>query len=93
MPRKVSTIATIWRLAYPYFRSEDRARGLVLLFSVIAIELATILINVLINQWNNDFYNAVQDRNWEVFVWQLEYFSMLAGAFVLLKAYQLYLNH
>jgi putative ATP-binding cassette transporter len=92
VPRKLSTIAIIWRLAYPYFRSEDRMRGCVLLSSVIAIELATIVINVLINQWNNDFYNAVQDRNWEVFVWQLEYFSLLAGSFVLLKAYQLYLN-
>jgi vitamin B12/bleomycin/antimicrobial peptide transport system ATP-binding/permease protein len=92
MARHFTTLAVIWRLAYPYFWSQDRWRGRALLASVIAIELATIFINVLINQWNNDFYNSIQERNWEVFVWQLEYFSLLAGAFVLLRAYQLYLN-
>ena len=31
-----STLATIWRLAVPYFRSEDRWRGRLLLAAVIA---------------------------------------------------------
>ncbi|HEY1410681.1 MAG TPA: ABC transporter ATP-binding protein/permease, partial [Rhodopila sp.] len=75
MPRLRSTLATIWRLAHPYFYAEDRFAGRILLAAVIAIELATIGINVLINQWNNDFYNALQDYNWDEFVWQLEYFS------------------
>jgi putative ATP-binding cassette transporter len=55
----LSTLATIWRLAIPYFRSEDRLAGRVLLASVIAIELAVVAINVLINQWNARFYNAI----------------------------------
>jgi vitamin B12/bleomycin/antimicrobial peptide transport system ATP-binding/permease protein len=59
---------------------------------VIAIELATIGINVLINQWNNAFYDAIQERNWEVFIWQLEYFTMLAISWVILKTYQQYLQ-
>ncbi len=25
-------------------------------------------INVLLNQWNNRFYNALQDKNWDAFV-------------------------
>src|SRR4051794_10236425 len=56
----LSTLATIWRLAIPYFRSEDRVAGRVLLASVVAIELAVVAINVLINQWNARFYNALQ---------------------------------
>jgi putative ATP-binding cassette transporter len=36
----VSTLATIWRLASPYFRSEDRLAGRALLTAVIAIELS-----------------------------------------------------
>lgn len=88
----VSTLATIWRLAVPYFRSEDRFAGRVLLASVVTIELAIVAINVLINQWNNRFYNALQDRNWNDFVSELLYFCVLAAIFILLAVYQLYLN-
>jgi len=87
-----STLATIWRLAAPYFRSEDRWAGRVLLGSVIAIELALVAVDVLINQWNNRFYNALQDRNWDAFVSELLFFCGLAAAYIVLAVYQLYLN-
>jgi putative ATP-binding cassette transporter len=87
-----STLATIWRLAAPYFRSEDRWAGRVLLGSVIAIELALVAVDVMINQWNNRFYNALQDRNWDAFVSELLFFCILAAAFIALAVYQLYLN-
>ena len=87
-----STLATIWRLAVPYFRSEDRMAGRLLLGAVVAIELAIVAITVLINQWNNRFYNALQDRNWDAFVRELTIFCGLAAAFIVLAVYQLYLN-
>jgi putative ATP-binding cassette transporter len=87
-----STLATIWRLALPYFRSEDRMAGRALLAAVIAIELSIVAITVLINQWNNRFYNALQDRNWDAFVSELLFFCVLATAYIFLAVYQLYLN-
>jgi putative ATP-binding cassette transporter len=87
-----STLATVWRIASPYFRSEDRRPGLVLLAAVIAIELSIVGLTVLLNEWNNTFYNALQNRNWDAFVYQLGYFCVLAAAFILLAVYQLYLN-
>ncbi|ANW04323.1 ABC transporter ATP-binding protein/permease [Bradyrhizobium icense] len=87
-----STLATVWRIAIPYFRSEDKWAGRGLLAAVIAIELAIVGINVLINQWNSRFYNALQERNWDSFVSEIIYFSVLAAAFILLAVYQLYLN-
>jgi vitamin B12/bleomycin/antimicrobial peptide transport system ATP-binding/permease protein len=90
--RYATTLATIWRLAAPYFWSEDRWRGRALLFSVIAIELAIVAITVLINQWNARFYNALQDRNWATFLSELAFFSWLAAAYIVLAVYQLYLN-
>jgi vitamin B12/bleomycin/antimicrobial peptide transport system ATP-binding/permease protein len=87
-----STLAIIWRIAAPYFRSEDRWAGRGLLAAVIAIELAIVGINVLINNWNNAFYNALQERNWDEFVYQLAYFCVLAAIFIVLAVYQLYLN-
>lgn len=87
-----STLATVWRIAVPYFRSEDKwmARGL--LAAVIAIELMVVGLNVLFNRWNNVFYNALQERNLDVFTYQLGYFSVLAAIWIALKVYQLYLN-
>ena len=88
----VSTLATIWRLAIPYFRSDESWPGRVLLAAVIAIELSIVGITVLLNQWNNRFYNALQDRNWDAFVNELLFFCVLAAAFIVLAVYQLYLN-
>ncbi len=88
----VSTLALIWRLAVPYFRSEDRLAGRVLLGTIVTIELAIVAINVMVNQWNNRFYNALQDRNWDAFVSELLFFCGLAAAFIALAVYQLYLN-
>jgi putative ATP-binding cassette transporter len=88
----LSTLATIWRLAIPYFRSEDRRAGWTLLAAVVTIELAIVAINVLLNQWNARFYNALQERNWDAFVSQLMIFCLLAGSFIVLAVYQLYLN-
>ncbi|QUS41306.1 ABC transporter ATP-binding protein/permease [Tardiphaga alba] len=87
-----STLAAVWRIAGPYFRSEDKWAGRGLLAAVIAIELAVVGLNVLFNRWNNTFYNALQDRNLDVFTFQLAYFSLLAAIYIALKVYQLYLN-
>ena len=88
----LSTLAIVWRIAGPYFFSEDRWPGRILLAAVIAIELSIVGINVLLNSWNNTFYNALQDRNWDAFIYQLGYFCVLAAIYILLAVYQIYLN-
>ncbi|MDU2926506.1 ABC transporter ATP-binding protein/permease, partial [Bradyrhizobium sp.] len=87
-----STLAIVWRIAIPYFRSEDKVAGRSLLAAVIAIELSLVAIDVLVNQWYNRFYNALQDRNWSTFTWELGVFIVLASVSVALSVYQLYLN-
>ncbi|MFN3657621.1 MAG: ABC transporter ATP-binding protein/permease [Pseudolabrys sp.] len=88
----LSTLATVWRIASPYFRSEDRWAGRLLLGAIIAIELGIVGITVLLNQWNARFYNALQDRNWASFTYELGYFCVLAAIFIIAAVYQLYLN-
>jgi putative ATP-binding cassette transporter len=87
-----SSLSTIWRLAIPYFRSEDRWAGRLLLSALIATELSLVGITVLLNQWYNTFYNSLQERNWDVFIIQLLYYCLLAAAATVLQVYQLYLN-
>ncbi len=87
-----STLAAVWRIAIPYFRSEDKWAGRGLLAAVIIIELAVVFLTVLFNRWNNVFYNALQERNQAVFTYQIGYFCVLAAIWIALKVYQLYLN-
>jgi len=87
-----STLATVWRIAIPYFNSEDKWAGRGLLAAVVSIELSLVAIDVLLNQWNARFYNALQERNWESFVREIGIFSLLAACFIALAVYQLYLN-
>jgi putative ATP-binding cassette transporter len=87
-----SMIATIWRLSIPYFRSEDRWAGRILLGAVIAIELSLVAIQVILNEWYNRFYNTLQDKNWNGFVSAILFFCVIAAIYTVLAVYQLYLN-
>ncbi|MFZ2082300.1 MAG: ABC transporter ATP-binding protein/permease [Xanthobacteraceae bacterium] len=92
MRRLVATLATIARLALPYFRSEDRWPGRLLLAAVIAIELSIVAITVILNQWYNRFYNTLQNYDWNGFVSAILFFCVLAAIYTVLAVYQNYLN-
>src|SRR3984893_16004114 len=87
-----ATLATIWRLAVPYFRSEDRWPGRLLLGALIAIELSLVAIQVILNEWYNRFYNTLQDRNFSAFVSAILFFCAIAAIYTVLAVYQNYLN-
>jgi len=90
--RLASTLATIWRLSIPYYRSEDRWLGRILLGAVIAIELSIVAITVILNQWYNRFYNTLQDHDFGAFVNTILFFCVLAAIYTVLAVYQNYLN-
>ena len=87
-----ATLATVWRIAGPYFRSEDKWAGRGLLGIVVAMELTLVAINVLLNQWQNRFYSALQAYDLNEFVMQVWIFLGLAFTYVALAVYKLYLN-
>ena len=81
-----------WTLAKPYWSSEERWAAWLLLGVVVAMNLGLVYINVLLNKWQNTFFNAIQEKNADVFFQQLLRFSWLAGLFIAVAVYQLYLN-
>jgi putative ATP-binding cassette transporter len=90
--RLAANLATIWRLSVPYFRSEDRWAGRLLLGAVIAIELSIVAITVILNQWYNRFYNTLQDHDWKAFVSAILFFCVIAAVYTVVAVYQNYLN-
>jgi vitamin B12/bleomycin/antimicrobial peptide transport system ATP-binding/permease protein len=91
--RLASSLAVIWRLAVPYFRSEDRWPGRILLGAMIAIQLAMVAATVILNTWYNFFYNTLQDHDWTGFVRAILYFCAIATVYTVLVVYQTYLNY
>ena len=76
----------------PYWSSDDRwaARGLLL--GVVLLTLGMVYLTVLLNQWNNAFYSALQDKNMPAFRGQLFRVTWLITIFIFLAVYQVYLN-
>ena len=85
-------LGAFWRLAGPYWWSEDKWAGRGLLAVVVALNLGLVALNVRFNTWNNDFYNTLQTLDQDEFYKQLGIFSGLAAAFIVIAVYQLYLN-
>src|SRR5260221_8612587 len=89
---KSTVLREVWRIARPYWFSEERwvARGL--LAAILAMNFAQVWINVRLNSWRNDFYNALQNYDEAAFFHQIGLFALPAGAFIALLVYRTYLQ-
>lgn len=92
MQQAKTFLAAFWALARPYWASEQRAKGLALLAAVVGLTLGMVWINVQLNTWNNDFYNAIQDKKLDDFYRLLGRFTVLAFAFIVVAVYKVYLQ-
>jgi len=89
---KAGFLREAWKLAWPYWRSDEKWSAWGLLVAIVALNLGTVWLNVRFNSWNRDFYDALQEYDWPRFWWQFAVFSMLAAIWVAVGVYQLYLR-
>ena len=64
MKAMLSTLVVIWRIAIPYFRSEDRWAGRVLLAGIVALVLISVAVDVEIHIANT-LHPIVERRTFE----------------------------
>lgn len=81
-----------WNLIAPYWKSNDKWAARMLLASVVALALGMVYLNVLFNDWNRDFYNVLENKDYEVFKQQLWQFSILAFIYIVVAIYKIYLT-
>ena len=81
-----------WTLTGPYWRSEERAKSCLILLAVVVLNLGSVYIMVLINLWYALFYNALQNRDFAAFTYQILRFSGLAAVYIFAGVYQVYLR-
>ena len=89
---KRGILRAAWGLAWPYWTSDEKWSARALLAAVVALSLISVWLNVRLNAWNNDFYNALQEYDWPNFWWQFAIFGMIAAALILVFVYELYLR-
>ncbi|KVP77046.1 ABC transporter ATP-binding protein/permease [Burkholderia ubonensis] len=81
-----------WSLIKPYWVSSEWKVAWGLLVAIVVINLCVVWINVKLNQWNAQFYNALQAKNVHDFPGLLMQFSALAFGFIILAVYGRYLR-
>ena len=83
-------LKAFWALTKPYWVSEQRAKGLTLLATVIGLVLMMVWLEVQFNTWNREFYNTFESRDQAEFFRQLGMFSLLALIWIITGVYRLY---
>jgi len=89
---KKHTLKAAWSLTKPYWTSDEKWSAWGLLLAIIALNLGTVYITVLFNQWNNAFYDALQELNFQKFLQQMGVFTVLATIYIIIAVYSLYLT-
>jgi vitamin B12/bleomycin/antimicrobial peptide transport system ATP-binding/permease protein len=92
-----------WRLAKPYYVSEQKWSAWGLLLVVVALNLLLVGMGVVFSFWNRVIFNTLQEKNWEAFVELLFWyrrteFGILPGfcefavVYVIVGVYRVYLT-
>jgi putative ATP-binding cassette transporter len=92
--RRIATalefIRRAWGLVGPYLRSEERWRARVLLALMVALTLGLVFLQVLFNDWNRLFFEALQNKDFASFGPLLVRFGILATLYIIGAVYRLY---
>ncbi|MBV8458451.1 MAG: ABC transporter ATP-binding protein/permease, partial [Acetobacteraceae bacterium] len=97
-------VRDVWSLSRPYFVSEEKWSAWLLLISIIVLNLSMVGMSVVLNFWNRQFYNSLQNKDWEAFLqllftWRrtpaggiMPGFCEVVTVYILVFVYATYLN-
>lgn len=88
----LSTLRRIGALAAPYFRSEEKWKARGLLAAIVALNLGTVYMLVLNNQWFGRFYDALQNKDQAVFWREIVFFCWIAAGYIAIAILKFYLT-
>ena len=84
--------ARVLQLSAPYFHSEQKWRARGMFVAIVALNLGSVYMAVLFNQWYNLFYSALEAKNQPEFWHQIGRFSYLAFIAIIIAVYRFYLT-
>jgi len=88
--QKAGFLTAFWALAKPYWVSEQRTKGLVLLVAVVGLSLGAVYLEVQFNTWTREMYNTFETRDQAEFYRQMGTFTLLAVIYIIVGVYRVY---
>ena len=82
----------VQQIASPYFKSDQKFKAWGLLIAIVALNLGSVYLAVLFNDWYGVFYNALQEKNATVFWQQMLQFTYLAFIAIIVAVFRFYLT-
>jgi len=91
-PARKGLLRSFWRLAKPYWFSEEAGSAWSLLSLVVGLSLASVYLLVQFNTWNQAFYDAVQKFDEPAFWTLMLRFCLLAAGFIFVGVFNQYFS-
>src|SRR5919202_3576542 len=88
----LSFLRRVWRLGAPYWRSEERWRARGLLATIIILTIGLVVAQVWLNDWDRQFYEALQNKQLDEFGTLLLQFTLVVTIYIIAAVYRLYLT-
>ncbi len=88
----MSFLKQIHALAKPYWSSQERKKAALYLSLILALVFGNVYIQVLLNNWRNAFYTALQEYNAPEIMTQLGIFTALAFTYIIIAVYSFYIT-
>ena len=91
-PRDDSVVSQLIGMMAALLASRHRSKVILLLVALVAVVGATAYQQILLNAWNQPFYNSLSRKDVSAFIVQLGVFAKLAGVLLVLNVAQAWLN-
>jgi len=85
-------VRRVVKLSMPYFQSEEKWKARGLFVAIVALNLGSVYMAVLFNDWYRIFYDALQKYDQPVFWSQIGRFAYLAFIAIIIAVYRFYLT-
>jgi len=82
----------VGRLSAPYFQSDKKWQARGMFVAIVALNLGSVYMAVLFNDWYGLFYDALQNKDQPVFWTQIGRFTYLAFIAIIIAVYRFYLT-
>lgn len=92
MKGALKTMAEVWKLVAPYWRSEEKYKAWSMLLLIVALNLGFVYAMVVLNKWNVVFYDALQKLDKATFITQCYKFLGVVTILVSLYVSNAYLT-
>ena len=86
------TVKALWQLTSRYWRSEEKKSAWMYLVGIIILTMAAVYMTLLLNDWFNEFYSALQNYDSTAVYHGLIRFTAIAFGHIAFSVYAYYLQ-